>query len=186
LTPPIQRTFRGEQDQVASARDFVKRVMGRCPMLDEAVLLTSELCTNTLLHTASGQGGSFEVTVRCDDESVRVEVRDDGSKNVPAIRGIDEFSEAGRGLALVDLIATRWGQNGDELGRSVFFELRWGHSQTAISQTNAPTGSPAAEAGETSMTSLRAGVCDVLWVAPGLVISDLRRLAASVPERGRP
>jgi anti-sigma regulatory factor (Ser/Thr protein kinase) len=186
LTLPIRRTFRGEQDQVAAARDFVKRVAGRCPMLDEAVLLTSELCTNTLLHTASGQGGSFEVTVHCEHDSVRVEVHDDGSKNVPALRVFDEFSEAGRGLALVDLIATRWGQNGDELGRSVFFELRWGPPQTTTSHANAPTGSPVAEAGETSMTSLRAGVCDVLWVRPGLVINDLRRLAATVPQRARP
>jgi serine/threonine-protein kinase RsbW len=186
LTLPIRRTFRGEQGQVALARDFVKRAVGRCPMLDEAVLLTSELCTNALLHTASGQGGSFDVTVCRGRDSVRVEVRDDGSENIPAVRGIDEFSEQGRGLALVDLIATRWGQNGDELGRSVFFELRWSYPHTAASQTNAPNGSPAAEAGETSMTSLRAGVCDVLWVRPGLVINDLRRLAASVPERARP
>lgn len=147
MTPPIRRTFRGEQDQVAAARDFVKRGVGRCPMLDEAVLLTSELCTNALLHTESGQGGSFEVTVRCEDDSVRVEVRDEGSKNVPALRGFDELSEDGRGLALVDLIATRWGQNGDEFERSVFFELRWSHPQTTTSPTNAPTGSPPAEAG---------------------------------------
>jgi anti-sigma regulatory factor (Ser/Thr protein kinase) len=174
LTPPIRRTFRGEQDQVAAARDFVKRVMGRCPVLEEAVLLTSELCTNTLLHTASGRGGSFEVTVRCEDDSVRVEVCDDGSKNVPAVRALDQFSESGRGLALVDQIATRWGQNGDEYGRSVFFELRWGHPQTTTSRTNAPTGSPTAQTGETPMTSLRAGVCDAFWVGPDLVIHDLR------------
>ena len=174
MTPPIRRTFRGEQDQVASARDFVKRVVGRCPMLNEAVLLTSELCTNTLLHTASGQGGSFEVTVRYKDDSVRVEVRDDGSKNIPAVRGLDEFSENGRGLALVDKIATRWGQNGDEHGRSVFFELRWGHPQTTTPHANAPAGSPAAQAGETSMTSLSAGARDAFWVGPGLVIHDLR------------
>ena len=144
MTPPIRRTFRGEQDQVASARDFVKRVVGRCPVLDEAVLLTSELCTNTLQHTASGQGGSFEVTVHRAHESVRVEVRDDGSKRTPAVRGLDELSEDGRGLALVELIATRWGQNGDDLGRSVFFELRWGYPAMTMSQAIAPTGPPPA------------------------------------------
>jgi serine/threonine-protein kinase RsbW len=185
LTLPIRRTFRGEQGQVASARDFVKRAVDGCPMLDEAVLLSSELCTNALLHTASGQGGSFDVTVFRGHDSLRVEVRDDGSENVPAIRGLDKFSEQGRGLALVDLIATRWGQNGDELGRSVFFELRWGHRQRATSQTNSPNCSPAAEASEPSMTSLRAGVCDVIWVRSGPVISDPRSLAASVSERAR-
>jgi hypothetical protein len=179
LTPPIRRTFRGEQDQVAQARDFVKRVVGRCPMLDDAVLLTSELCTNTLQHTASGQGGSFEVTVCREDDSVRVEVRDDGSKDVPVVRSLDEFSEDGMGLALVDLIATRWGQKGDEVGRSVFFELEWGYSQTATSRTNAPAGSPTAEAGESSMTALRAGVCGTAGAGRGLVIGDLRMPAPS-------
>ena len=173
MTPPIRRTFRGEQDQVAAARDFVKRVVGRCPMLDEAVLLTSELCTNALLHTATGRGGSFEVTVHRALNSVRVEVRDDGSKTVPAARSLDQFSVDGRGLALVELIASLWGQNGDEFGRSVFFELRWGPPQTTNSRCNAPAGSPTAEAGETSMTSLSAAVCDAFWVGPGLVIDDL-------------
>jgi anti-sigma regulatory factor (Ser/Thr protein kinase) len=122
---PVRRTFPGEKDQIACARDFVKRAAGCCPMLDEAVLLTSELCTNTLQHTASGRGGSFGVTVYRGRDSLRVEVRDDGSKTVPAIRGIEQLPEDGLGLELVDLIASRWGYNGDEYGRSVFFELRW-------------------------------------------------------------
>jgi serine/threonine-protein kinase RsbW len=201
VTPPIRRTFPGEQDQVASARDFVKHVMGRCPVLDEVVLLTSELCTNTLQHTASGRGGSFEVTVHCAHDSVRVEVRDEGSTTLPAVRDLDAFSEDGRGLALVDLIATRWGQNGDESSRSVFFELCWGYPQTTASHTNAPAVSPPAEAGETSMATVSASVCeDPIPVA--LVLAgrerpltavfgersarDLCMPAASAPEPGRP
>lgn len=90
------------------------------------MLLTSELCANALQHTASGNGGSFEVTVYLGNDSLRVEVRDDGSKNVPAVQSFDQLSEEGRGLEIVALIANRWGQCGDEFGRSVFFELRWG------------------------------------------------------------
>jgi hypothetical protein len=60
---PVRRTFPGEQSQIACARDFVKRTVGRCTMQAEAILLTSELCTNSLEHTASGRSGSFEVTV---------------------------------------------------------------------------------------------------------------------------
>jgi hypothetical protein len=59
------------------------------------------------------------------DRSLRVEVRDDGSGTVPVLRNFDELSEDGRGLEIVDLIAHRWGQTGDEYGRCVFFELRW-------------------------------------------------------------
>jgi anti-sigma regulatory factor (Ser/Thr protein kinase) len=94
-------------------------------VLDEAVLLTSELCANALQHTASGNGGSFEVTVLRSDHSLRIEVRDDGAPTIPTVRPADDLEERGRGLELVALIASRWGQCGDEYGRSVFFELRW-------------------------------------------------------------
>ncbi len=107
-------------------------------MLDEAVLLTSELCTNTLQHTASGRGGSFEVTVYRAHDSLRVEVRDDGSKTIPTIQGIDRPSEDGLGLELVDLISNRWGHNGDECGRSVFFELRWDCPRMTRQRPTAP------------------------------------------------
>ncbi len=94
-------------------------------MRDEAVLLASELCANALQHTASGNGGAFEVTVYLGQDSLRIEVRDDGSKTVPVVQTFDQLSEDGRGLEIVALIAHRWGQCGDEFGRSVFFELRW-------------------------------------------------------------
>jgi len=94
-------------------------------MLDDAVLLTSELCTNTLQHTASANGGSFEVTVYRGHDSLRIEVRDDGAKTVPTVGSIEDLSEDGRGLEIVALIAHRWGQCGGEYGRTVFFELRW-------------------------------------------------------------
>jgi anti-sigma regulatory factor (Ser/Thr protein kinase) len=125
MTRPVRRVFPGRQDQVACAREFVRRKIRPCPVLDEAVLLTSELCANALQHTASGNGGSFEVTVFRSDHSLRIEVRDEGATTIPAVRDLNDLAECGRGLELVALIASRWGQCGDEYGRSVFFELRW-------------------------------------------------------------
>jgi anti-sigma regulatory factor (Ser/Thr protein kinase) len=125
MTRPVRRVFPGRQDQVACAREFIRRKLGPCPVLDEAVLLTSELCANALQHTASGNGGSFEVTVFRGDHSLRIEVRDDGATTIPAVRPADDLEESGRGLELVALIASRWGQCGDEYGRSVYYELRW-------------------------------------------------------------
>ena len=93
--------------------------------MDEAVLLTSELCANALQHTASGDGGNFEVTIYRGHESLRIEVYDDGSETAPTLQDLDEASESGRGLGIVALLAHKWGQAGDEYGRSVFFELRW-------------------------------------------------------------
>jgi anti-sigma regulatory factor (Ser/Thr protein kinase) len=83
------------------------------------------LCTNALQHSASANGGSFEITIYRSPDSLRVEVRDDGATTVPAAGCIEDLSEGGRGLEIVALIADRWGQRGDEYGRTVFFELRW-------------------------------------------------------------
>jgi len=125
VTQPVRRRFPGRRDQVACARAFVREVIGSCPVIDEAVLLTSELCTNALQHSESGNGGTFEVTVYHGPASLRIEVRDDGSTTKPARQTVDSCSEDGRGLEIVACIAHRWGQRGDEYGRSVYFELRW-------------------------------------------------------------
>jgi len=83
---PRRRVFPGPDDQVRRARSFVGQVLGGCPAADDAILLTSELVTNAITHTASGQGGKVMVTVYRADTRVRVEVRDDGSAQVPAGR----------------------------------------------------------------------------------------------------
>ena len=125
MTRPIRRVFPGREDQVRCARDFVRRVVGPgCSALDEAVLLTSELCTNALQHTECGAGGTFEVTAFRAPGCARIEVRDEGSRSRPAAKECDPLSEDGRGLEIVRLLACRWGQGGDEYGHCVFFELR--------------------------------------------------------------
>lgn len=121
----VRQTFPGRRDQVSQARQFVADVLGPVSVLDEVVLLVSELCTNALLHTASGDSGTFEVRVLPGRSSVRVEVRDDGSDQVPLPGSADAVAEDGRGLGLVYLIADRWGHFRDMRGRSVFFELGW-------------------------------------------------------------
>jgi anti-sigma regulatory factor (Ser/Thr protein kinase) len=125
VSEPARRRFPGRSDQVSCARAFVGEVLGGCPRLDEAVLATSELCTNALQHSESGNGGTFEVTVYHRFGSLRVEVRDEGSVSMPFRRGFDDCSESGRGLEIVECLADRWGQYGDEFGRCVYFELRW-------------------------------------------------------------
>jgi anti-sigma regulatory factor (Ser/Thr protein kinase) len=119
------RAFPGRQDQVAQVRAFVRLVLGPVPVLDEVVLLVSELSTNAIMHTASGDGGTFGVTIRRFVSSVHVEVRDSGSGRVPVALPQDTMSEEGRGLGLVDLVADSWGHSGNASGRSVYFELCW-------------------------------------------------------------
>ena len=122
---PRRRVFPGSADQVARARLFVGQVLGGCPAADDAVLLTSELVTNAVTHTASGTGGKIVVTVYRADTRVRVEVRDDGSDQVPVVRAYGLAEESGYGLGLVELMAQCWGYRGGRRGRIVWFMLEW-------------------------------------------------------------
>ena len=122
---PRRRVFPGSDDQVGRARVFVGQVLGGCPVLDDAVLLTSELVTNAITHTVSGKGGKFVVTVYRGDTRLRVEVRDDGSDEIPVVCPRDEARDSGYGLGLVELMAHRWGHRGGQRGRIVWFMLEW-------------------------------------------------------------
>jgi len=125
ITRPRRRVFPGHADQIARARDFTRRAFGACPVIDEAVLLVSELTTNALEHTATGDAGSFQVTVYQGGAALLIAVKDDGSSKIPFPSPADALAEDGRGLALVELIASRWGHCSDEHGRTVWFELGW-------------------------------------------------------------
>ena len=122
---PRRRVFPGVKDQVARARLFVGDVLDGCPAAADAVLLTSELVTNAIAHTASGRGGKVIVTVYRGDTGVRVDVLDDGSDQAPVVHPVGEARESGFGLGLVDLMADRWGHCGGRRSRVVWFMLDW-------------------------------------------------------------
>ncbi len=85
---------------------------------DSAVLLTSELVTNALKH---GQG-SPSLTVDAGELHVRVEVGDDEPR--PPVRTTaDPDAESGRGLFIVDALASAWGVDEQPDGKVVWFEL---------------------------------------------------------------
>lgn len=121
--PRPERVFPGRPDQVAGARRFVSGVLGGCPAGPDAVLLTSELVTNALQHTATGTGGDFAVAAGHGPGRLRITVTDDGSPGTPALGSRTPLATSGQGLLLVTALATRWGHHGDEHGRSVWFEL---------------------------------------------------------------
>lgn len=88
-----------------------------------AELLADELLTNAVRHG----GGSFSMTVTIDDDCLRVEVADlvPAAQLVPTAPG--HLREGGRGLTVVNALATSWGT--DRLGdhKSVWFELDLRH-----------------------------------------------------------
>ena len=90
---------------------------------DAATLLTSELVTNAILHTASGaRDGSVTVVMVDVPDGVLIEVIDDGSADTPVVKG-DLFAADGHGLYLVQQLAAQWGYLRDPAGTTVWFHL---------------------------------------------------------------
>jgi anti-sigma regulatory factor (Ser/Thr protein kinase) len=117
--------FPGSRQEVRNVRAFVGEAVDGCPVADDVVLLVSEVVANAIVHTASGGDGTFTVVVHPLDGMVRVEVHDGGSETPPGIRAADDQAVSGRGLSIIESLATRWGHLGDQNGRVVWFEVEW-------------------------------------------------------------
>lgn len=120
---PRRRIFPGDPAQVGHARRFVQQALAAYRAATDAALLTSELATNAIQHTATGQGGTFEVIVCQRPATIRIAVLDQGSLTIPEPAPDEGLQISGRGLTLVDTLARQWGQQGNQHGRAVWFEL---------------------------------------------------------------
>lgn len=116
----------GLRERARVVRGFVGAVLGPGhPREDEAVLLASELFSNSVLHSSSGlPGETVTVTVTACTRVVRVEVTDRSGPGLPALRRAGDSAESGRGLALVAGLATRWGSKRRGVWRVTWFELQ--------------------------------------------------------------
>lgn len=106
---------------VRRARVLVRRTLDTwnlASLADEAELLVSELTTNALLH-ATGLISLYLVF----RDHLLCEVGDD-DRTLPTPRHALPSSETGRGLNLVDQLASRWGSTRTQTGKIVWFELR--------------------------------------------------------------
>jgi len=112
-----------ELSAVALARRFVTHSLRAWELdtdeLDDAVLLTSELAANAVLHART----ELRVTVQArDDGAVRVEVYDDNSR-MPVVAVPPEDATSGRGLQVLEHVADNWGIERVAGGKSIWFEL---------------------------------------------------------------
>jgi anti-sigma regulatory factor (Ser/Thr protein kinase) len=83
-----------------------------------AVLLVSEVVTNAVVHARS----SVRVTVHTDAHWVRVEVEDQG-RGRPLVRPFTRDQPNGRGLGVVERLATDWGTERRAQRKVVWFEI---------------------------------------------------------------
>jgi serine/threonine-protein kinase RsbW len=126
VAKPGMRVFLGSLREIRGVREFVAEIADGCPAADDVILQASEISANAVVHTASGKdGGTFTVVVHPGDAMIRVEVHDGGSGTSPGVRPDGELAGSGRGLGLVETLATRWGHLGGRGGRVVWFEVEW-------------------------------------------------------------
>jgi anti-sigma regulatory factor (Ser/Thr protein kinase) len=121
----FERAYPGTADQPRQVRADLMKLSDGWAIIDELVLLASELATNAVLHTRSGHPDrtfTVRVTVYPGDYAW-VEVIDQGG--AWAADGHDE--EHGRGLTIVASVAGKdnWGIDGNSAARVAWFRLDW-------------------------------------------------------------
>jgi serine phosphatase RsbU (regulator of sigma subunit)/anti-sigma regulatory factor (Ser/Thr protein kinase) len=114
----------------AAARALVRAVLEEAALdglLNEALLLTTELSTNAVVHA----GTELDIEVAADLDGLTVTVTDFAPGPVEQLAvgpkndkvDIGEVAERGRGLLLVDHFASRWGTVHQGTGKGVWFRL---------------------------------------------------------------
>lgn len=120
----------GTRGLVTRCRDFTREALadwGWIPaeneesqaVVDDVLLLVSEVITNACLHT----DGPTELVLHCTDQRLRVEVADSSTEH-PRIRPPGSVAQpGGHGLLVVQRLAHRWGSAVREDGKTVWLEV---------------------------------------------------------------
>jgi anti-sigma regulatory factor (Ser/Thr protein kinase) len=131
----------GRSASVREARVFARDVLAddgvEASIIEVALLLVSELTTNAVVHAR----GTMRVTVHSDAHWVRIEVEDQG-RGRPALRPATQDQPEGRGLRLVDKLATDWGTERRATHKVVWCEIarqggRHAHGRASRSRSTA-------------------------------------------------
>ncbi|MGW0293170.1 ATP-binding protein [Streptomyces tuirus] len=125
----MQLEIRPDPAEVGRARRWARsRLAGSGiqadePLAETLILLVSELVTNAVVHT--GRPAVLRLSLPhavTEEATVRLEVADhSGRAPVPRCAGDD--ATGGRGLALVDGLADRWGWSVEATGKRIWCEL---------------------------------------------------------------
>jgi GAF domain-containing protein/anti-sigma regulatory factor (Ser/Thr protein kinase) len=88
-------------------------------IIGAAVLCTSELTTNALLHA----GTAARVEIDLSPERLLVSVADSGTRGTVTRAQTDTLSSRGRGLGLIEELSDTWGTDPTVRGSTVWFEM---------------------------------------------------------------
>ncbi|HEV2889118.1 MAG TPA: ATP-binding protein [Frankiaceae bacterium] len=115
-------TLQPEPSSAGEARLFVaEHTHGVLPdeVTEVAVLLTSELVTNVIVHART----PMRLSVDVDSSALRVALADEVSR-APVRRASEGIPRlTGRGMHLVEELSNHWGVEPTPAGKTVWFEL---------------------------------------------------------------
>ncbi|MFF4386450.1 ATP-binding protein [Streptomyces sp. NPDC001552] len=107
-------------EAVPLARHAVREHLGPDGHPD-AALCVSELLTNVITHLGEGTPVTLRITGRA--TRTRVELTDPDPRAWPVPRQATDSDESGRGLALLEAVALRWGVTQGYRTKTVWCEL---------------------------------------------------------------
>lgn len=113
-----------EAGRARAALTDVLLAWGLKVIVDDAILVVSELVANAILHTRAPV--MLRILVH-DDGVLRLDVSDTSPKP-PERRTASPQDVNGRGLELVDILADRWGWRSRDGGKDVWAELSCAHA----------------------------------------------------------
>lgn len=193
MTTRATIVFGPDRKNVARCRRWLREQLAGVPaeLCEQVVLLASEVTTNAFLHARTNATVSLSVG----PQAVRVEVRDD-SELPPLRRHLGRDASMGRGLVILDALASSWGVDlpSDGVGKVVWFEI--GRDAVSV-ERDAPAGrdrdaatvspSPGSERGPSRTVVLMGTpieVADHAWAEYARIIGELR-LVDQQSERSR-
>jgi anti-sigma regulatory factor (Ser/Thr protein kinase) len=148
----VSTTLGADVRASALSRQFVKSALGRWDVfeaVDSALLVTSELVTNAVVHART----DFDLSLAVADGAVEIAVADrslrlprprfrEGEK--PPLSRPQWLDEGGRGLLIVEALADEWGIAEERDGKRVWFRLGvdsgWAHHGSCPCADRTPSG----------------------------------------------
>ena len=105
----------------AVARRLLRQALEDCQRetVETAELLVSELVTNAVLHARTAP----VLCIQIDRPGIRVTV-EDSSVDPPSLATEATYAERGRGMLILDALASAWGWEPLPTGKRVWFEIQ--------------------------------------------------------------
>ncbi|MFG2346343.1 ATP-binding protein [Streptomyces phaeochromogenes] len=170
---PWDLAFTAEPEEVAALRRIMRLhlgVWGLHDVTDEAQLCVSELVSNVITHVGLGTPTTLAVSIN--GTHLRIEVHDPDARALPTLLSSDVDAESGRGMALIDATADRWG-----VQLLADRKVTWCELSTSLTTPNGHGGGPRVARAEGMLDLYRAAKSPRTAVASSLSMAAAEEAA---------